>query len=275
VSHCAASGLADSYLHILNSAGTQIFVNDDNGPLCTGNRASISAALAAGTYYVVSEGYGSGVGVITTSIKTTTACSVTSVINITAFIEGFYLSNGQMSAVLNLNGMSNDTTACDTITVELHNATFPYATASSVKTLLHKNGTATINVPASLYNQSYYIAIKHRNAIETWSSAPILISAVKSYDFTTALKKAYGNNLADLGDGRFALFSGDVSDAQLGIGFQDGVIESQDYGDLENAVSITLLGYKPEDLTGDNIVESGDYVIIENNVFFTRVMMRP
>jgi subtilisin-like proprotein convertase family protein len=275
VSHCAASGLADSYLHILNSAGTQIFVNDDNGPLCTGNRASISAALAAGTYYVVSEGFSSGVGVITTTIKTTTACSVTSVINITAFIEGFYLSNGQMSAVLNLNGMSNDPTACDSITVELHTATFPYATASSVKTLLHKNGTATINVPASLYNQSYYIAIKHRNAIETWSSAPILISAVKSYDFTTALKKAYGNNLADLGDGRFALFSGDISDATLGIGFQDGVIESQDYGDLENAVSITLLGYKPEDLTGDNIVESGDYVIIENNVFFTRVMMRP
>ena len=275
VSHCNNTVLADSYLHILNSAGTQIAVNDDNGPLCTGTKASISIALAAGTYYVVSEGYNTGVGVITTTINTTTVCSLTSVINLKAFIEGFYLSNGQMIAVLNLNGMNGDPTACDSITVVLHNSTAPYATASSVKTLLHTNGTAVVNVPASLFNQSYYIAIKHRNAVETWSSVPILISAVKSYDFTTALKKAYGNNLSDLGDGRFALFSGDISDAILGVGFQDGVVESQDYGDLENAVTISLLGYKPEDITGDNIVESGDYGLIETNVYYTRTLIRP
>ena len=83
------------------------------------------------------------------------------------------------------------------------------------------------------------------------------------------------NNLSDLGDGRFALYSGDISDANLGVGFQDGVIESQDYGDLENAVTISLLGYKPEDITGDNIVESGDYGLIETNVYYTRTLIRP
>jgi hypothetical protein len=59
------------------------------------------------------------------------------------------------------------------------------------------------------------------------------------------------------------------------VGIQDGVIESQDYGDMENAVSITLLGYTTEDITGDGVVESSDYGLIEGNVYFTFVAMRP
>ena len=44
---------------------------------------------------------------------------------------------------------------------------------------------------------------------------------------------------------------------------------------MENAVSVTLLGYKVEDITGDNIVESADYGLMENNVYFTIVTIRP
>ena len=59
------------------------------------------------------------------------------------------------------------------------------------------------------------------------------------------------------------------------VGFQDGIVESQDYGDMENAVNATKLGYVPEDITGDQVVESADYGFMENNVFFTIVKMRP
>lgn len=276
VSHCNTSGLADSYLHILNSAGTQVAVNDDNGPLCTGNRASISANLAAGMYYVVSEGYGSGVGSIMTTIKTTNVCVTTATVNIKAFIEGYYLSGGQMSAVLFLNGLNVSQTICDSITVELHNSTSPFTTFTSIKTMLNTNGSAVITLPGSTINQSFYIAIRHRSGVETWSANPVLIANNMTYDFTTSPTMAYGNNLSNLGDGKYAIFSGDISDALLGLsGPQDGIIESQDYSDMENAVTQVLMGYIKEDITGDGIVESLDFSIMENNVQYVILMMRP
>ncbi|MCU7549221.1 DUF6443 domain-containing protein [Chitinophagaceae bacterium LB-8] len=59
----------DTYLHLLNSTGGSIATNDDNGPLCTGSRASIRTTLAAGTYYIVTEGYGTGSGTISLSVN--------------------------------------------------------------------------------------------------------------------------------------------------------------------------------------------------------------
>jgi len=118
--------------------------------------------------------------------------------------------------------------------------------------------------------------VHHRNALETWSSVPVLFSALTvNYDFTTALSKAFGNNLADLGDGNFALWSGDISHAYFGVGYQDEVIESQDYVDMENAVNAILLGYIPQDITGDGIVEAADYAIEENNVGAIVFTIRP
>jgi hypothetical protein len=44
---------------------------------------------------------------------------------------------------------------------------------------------------------------------------------------------------------------------------------------MENAVYFTLLGYVTEDITGDGIVESADYGLMENNTYFTRVTIHP
>lgn len=60
----------NTFLTLLNGAGNQIAVNDDNGPLCSGVASSLKLTLAAGTYYVVSEGYSSQSGDITTRIST-------------------------------------------------------------------------------------------------------------------------------------------------------------------------------------------------------------
>lgn len=60
----------DDYIHLLNSAGTNIISNDDNGPLCTGTAASIKAAVTPNTiYYVVVEGYSTNTGTIQLSIS--------------------------------------------------------------------------------------------------------------------------------------------------------------------------------------------------------------
>jgi len=67
ISHCSSA--FDTYMHLLNSGGTSITTNNDNGPLCSGAMSSISTELAPGGYYVVSEGYSTNSGSITTQIN--------------------------------------------------------------------------------------------------------------------------------------------------------------------------------------------------------------
>ncbi len=67
VSHCA-SGF-DTYMHILDVDNNVLASNDDYGPLCASSQSSISLNLAAGTYFIVSEGYSSNFGNITTEIS--------------------------------------------------------------------------------------------------------------------------------------------------------------------------------------------------------------
>jgi len=73
LSHCG-SGIGDSFMHLLNSAGQLISSNDDNynNGCPNGRHSYITTLLPAGTYYVVSEGYGSSVGLITTNISVST-----------------------------------------------------------------------------------------------------------------------------------------------------------------------------------------------------------
>lgn len=68
LSHCG-SGF-DTYIHLLDVNGYTITANDDNGPVCPGVlQASIKLQLNPGTYYVVSEGYSSNAGNITTTLS--------------------------------------------------------------------------------------------------------------------------------------------------------------------------------------------------------------
>jgi hypothetical protein len=69
LSHCG-SGF-DTYMWLLDASGNLITYNDDNSVAtgCPGYQSYIQTTLAAGTYYVVSEGYGSGTGNIVTNIN--------------------------------------------------------------------------------------------------------------------------------------------------------------------------------------------------------------
>ena len=74
MNHCG-SALSDTYLTLLNASQTVITLNDDyNGAGACSNtyHSYLKIQLAAGTYYVVSEGY-SNVGDITTTITGTVA----------------------------------------------------------------------------------------------------------------------------------------------------------------------------------------------------------
>jgi len=75
ISHCG-SALGDTYVYLLNSSGGLIDSNDDSdGVVCSVRLHSyLKKTLAAGTYYIVSEGYSSN-GSITLSVNGTVQVS--------------------------------------------------------------------------------------------------------------------------------------------------------------------------------------------------------
>jgi subtilisin-like proprotein convertase family protein len=242
-SGCAFTVISDNQLQV-------IVPNTTSGSLCVSNS---NCTLCAGNFTITN---GSTIN-----------------INMKIFIEGFYLGAGMMEASVD---PVNYPSLCDTVVLELRSALSPYSVLYSCKSTISTSGNGIFEFPSQAEGNSYYFVIRHRNAIETWSANAMLVSNNLSYDFTNAPVKAFGNNLISLGDGNFALYSGDISDGLTSqVGIQDGVIESQDYSDMENAVSAILTGYIPQDITGDQIAESLDYSIMENNVGAVIFVIRP
>ena len=115
ISHCSSA--FDTYVHLLNSDGSFIASNDDNGPLCSGLTASISITLAAGTYYIVSEGYSSSSGNITTVINLVVQTPPPTVFNTRNFIRTWEATAPEQDANLligkNLKEVKQATTYFD------------------------------------------------------------------------------------------------------------------------------------------------------------------
>ena len=196
-----------------------------------------------------------------TTIKTYTITvsrsAGTAQLSVTALLEGLYIgSNTMVSSPFAANGISPSNIA-DTIAVELHNTSSPYALVYTATSTLSTSGTANLVFPAGSIGNSYYIAIKHRNSIETWSANPVLMSASTSYNFSSALTQAFGNNLSNMGNSKFAIFSGDIN--------QDGSVDFNDYPDLDISSSNGDLGYLPYDLNGDASIDFNDYPILDIN----------
>ncbi|MCX6186698.1 MAG: hypothetical protein NTU43_06840 [Bacteroidetes bacterium] len=128
----------------------------------------------------------------------------------------------------------------------------------SVRGILNTNGTSTLNFPSGAIGNSYYIVLKHRNSIETWSTNPVLFnSSGTTYNLSNAANKALGNNLKNGGNSLFLIYSGDIN--------QDGSIDFNDYPSLDIASSNGVLGYNSNDLNGDASVDFNDYPIIDIN----------
>lgn len=162
----------------------------------------------------------------------------------TALIEGLYNSVSMVP---------------DTVTVEIRNTVSPFSLVDQKKFFLNSNGEGTAVFNNLINGNSYYLVLKHRNGLETWSSLPQTFSAnTLAYDFTTGADKAYGNNLKLIGT-KWCIYGGDVN--------QDGFVESMDlnlvFSDNVNGVS----GYNSTDLNGDMFTEIEDLnIVFRNNV---------
>lgn len=109
---------------------------------------------------------------------------------------------------------------------------------------------------------TYYLSVKHRNCIETWSrpgGEAYHPSAQFAYDFTSDSAMAYGSNLkrVDTSPQVFAMYSGDVN--------SDGVVDISDLLQIDNEAASFGTGYINTDLTGDLLADLSDLVIADNN----------
>jgi hypothetical protein len=177
-------------------------------------------------------------------------------LNLTVFLEGLF--NGTtMNKAQNATGNQYTGTIADQVTVELHNATSPYALAGGPYTVnLNTDGTASLTIPGSLAS-NYYIVVKHRNSVETWSGSPVSFgSSTISYNFSTSAGQAFGNNLK-LMSGKYVIFVGDVN--------QDRLVNLSDILLVESAANGMATGYIATDINGDGLVDLSDMIPVDFN----------
>ena len=173
-------------------------------------------------------------------------------VNLKLFIEGYYAGGSTMTPVKANQGVGVSTTLVDDVTVELRSATAPHALVATATAELQTNGNVSASLPA--FAGSYYVAVKHRNAVQTWSATTQTVGVSPlTYDFTTAANKAFGDNMVDLG-GVFGFYSGDIN--------QDESIDLGDFPNLFLDNDNFEVGYKNTDLNGDGSVDLGDFPLI-------------
>ncbi|MBL7766274.1 MAG: choice-of-anchor J domain-containing protein [Chitinophagaceae bacterium] len=216
------------------------------------------ATPAGTTTYTVSAS--DAVGCVGTSVTTVTLPSCNAVLTVSAFIQGYYRSaTDDMVPVLNNQGEPNGLTDCDTVTVELRDATFPYAVAYSTTGVIGTNGNVVCSFPGAAVGNSYWIAVRNRTAVETWSAAPVLAANTYSYDFRGSDAQAYGNNMIQVNTSpvRWAFFSGDID--------QSGGIDGDDFNLLDPDIQSGNGGYLSTDLDGSGGVDGDDFNIFDPN----------
>ncbi|MEP7146624.1 MAG: hypothetical protein ABI792_06410, partial [bacterium] len=168
-------------------------------------------------------------------------------LNLTAIIQGFYNS-------------STDTMVSDTMKVYLRNFTSPYSKVDSSVSMLDSSGAGVFNFGNITNGTNYYLVVKHRNSIETWSSVAMSFTAgTMTYSFNTAADKAYGKNQIQVDNSplRFAVYGGDVNN--------DGIVNLNDIINVSNSAINFVSGYVNTDMTGDNFVNLTDLILTQNN----------
>jgi len=202
----------------------------------------IDSTIENGKFYVVAGTYGSSMWV-----RDISGDDPQNILNLTMFVQGFY------------NSASNNTVR-DTVRIFLRKDYSPYSIVDSAKAFFSTLGTAALTFPLSLNTENYYIQIKHRNSLETWSSTTDYFEDHSiSYDFTNSISKAYGDNMirVDISPLEYAVYGGDVN--------QDGTIDASDLSLIENDAANFLTGYLGTDLNGDNFIDATDASIADNN----------
>jgi PKD repeat protein len=184
--------------------------------------------------------------------------SESKIVNLTFFLEGLYDPPAGMmnKAHGNIGGYYPGAVA-DVVDITLRASEYPYTIVSQcIDVSLYVNGTCSAAFPVAL-DGSYYIVVKHRNSIETWTASPVSFDdPIIELDFSCDAGAAYGSNLKNVND-TYCVYGGDCN--------QDGNVDQGDMNLIENLVSNFASGYLPEDVNGDGMVDVGDIIMLDND----------
>ncbi len=241
-----------SGLVVLNSSGT--FVKLLNG--ITGNRG---VYLLGNGHYLTTNG--SGVH----EIDSASGNLIRSVLNTGNFqyISEYETAALRLTLTINFEACNEQ----DSITVELRNSVSPYNLIESKRGMGGKGLKRRIDFFTALNSTPYFIVVKHRNSIETWSSsAKTFTDGTLYYDFTLANTQAFGNNLINSG-GKWSIYTGDVN--------QDGIVDGTDVSFVDNDAVSGNYGTGINDLNCDGAIDVSDLSFIDNNSTFSIGVITP
>ena len=176
-----------------------------------------------------------------------------------AYLQGLFIpATGLMAQASNGDSPQFPGNIADHVTVQLASSVSPFNILFSIPNVeLQTNGMMTVNIPP-MATASYYLVVKQRNSIPVWSANPINLGGNQLFfDFTDASTKAYGNNMIQSGS-VWLIYGGDVN--------ADGLVDSGDMINIDNAASSFATGYLPEDANGDGLVDAEDMILVDNNV---------
>ena len=252
---------ANTSINVTATGGTSYAWSGGSTPTTAAN-----SFTSAGTYTVTATGVGGCSSTATIAI-TGTPCATT--LNLKFYIQGYYLGAGTMTSTIQNEDLDPITapnyasTDCDSVTITLHEdnsstlATYP--TIGTYTGMLHTDGTISCTFPGSTLTKSCYIVIEHRNSIQTWSSLPITIASINSYDFSTAATKALGSNQIDVAsEGIYSIYNGDIN--------LDFATDASDFLIMDADIQSFNSGYINTDLNGDGATDASDFLILDGNI---------
>ena len=229
-----------------------------------GNLLSSADTLVHGHMYFASQSLGScesqnrlGVSVSLILIK---------IVNLHFYLEGLYnKTTHQMNQAMDGNTALPHWgyDVADKISVELIPDIPPYnipvVSLSGVDLLT--NGLATFQIALSS-NANYYIKVRNRNHIETWSALPVsFVPSTVEYDFRSSMGQAYGSDAQVLVEPNvYAFYLGDLD--------QNTWVDAYDFNIFEPDITQGSTGFFDTDLDGSGWVDSMDF-----NLFEPRILM--
>ncbi|HPI55654.1 MAG TPA: hypothetical protein PLU10_13230, partial [Chitinophagaceae bacterium] len=107
-------------------------------------------------------------------------CNLNRVVNVKAFIQGYYIGASNMTTVLMNEGIGSSATDVDSIILELKDP-YTLSTEGTSTSVLQTDGSCMFTF-TSVPHAMYYLAVKHRNSLETWSANPVLLTDNTNYD---------------------------------------------------------------------------------------------
>ncbi|MEP7146696.1 MAG: choice-of-anchor J domain-containing protein, partial [bacterium] len=148
--------------------------------------------------------------------------------------------------------------ARDTVQVSLRDSKNSFRVLESQKVYLDSTGSALCNLTIPDPGYKYYIEIKHKNSIETWSrlGGEDFNSYALEYNFSNNINMAFGNNMI-LKNGLAHIYTGDIN--------QDGSVNGLDVTDVYNSLILFTTGYLLADLDNDQMVTLHDMLYCYNN----------